>query len=170
MPYKCLWAVVVRQNTNEPRWMTNFSAEESAPCCWILVRSISISADGGAEKPGWRCSSKIGRPKFATRKQASNKFRALMRGLPKASAMMYTGWKWHVQSGVSLVKDYADAQFRAKIERWCLREPRGYGPVCHCSGHGVPQDTCGPVALEGLWYQNETYRTSSLLKVETRSL
>ena len=133
-----------------------------------------------ASQRGWRCNkamlavpTKIGRPKTALRKQASSKFRALMRGLPKASTMMYIGWKWHVQSGASLItliKDSKDAQLRAKIERSCLREPRGYGLVSHCSRHGVPQDTCGPVALEGVWYRNEAYRTSSLLKVETRSL
>ena len=69
----------------------------------MLVRSTPHSAGGGAARPGLRCSPQTGRPEIATRKQASNKWLALIGSLLKALTMKCNGCKWPVLSRASLV-------------------------------------------------------------------
>ena len=83
------------------RWMPNMSAEESAPCCWTLVRPPPVGPAAVVAGPSFRCSPKIGPPEIATRKQASSKYPAVVSPLPKVSTMRYSGCRWHVQSVAS---------------------------------------------------------------------
>ena len=61
---------------------------------WLLRRSMHTRGDGSAGKPGFRCWPRIGVSEVATEKQASNKYRALLSSLLRASSTKRNGCSW----------------------------------------------------------------------------
>ena len=63
-----------------------------------MLLAAAENEDGNATKPGFQCWPRIDVPETATRNQGSNKYRALLSSLKKASSMKCNGSRWHVQS------------------------------------------------------------------------